>query len=188
MRGGEKAQVMGGLMAHESGTPSHRYPFFVHHINHPRPSHPPHPHPHEKDYPQEILELRNEIRQKSIISLDKRYVFLLYYPPGYPIEATANYISSRLKLPVELLLGTENNHHADYYLHELLTNSTYKNGWIICNYPSNVHEINSLKRLLDSENSSLNILYFDLDGEVCISLNLLSSSLSPSLSSFLSLS
>jgi hypothetical protein len=146
---------MGGVMSREeTGPPAHHSHFPGHHAN------------HEKDYPQEILDLRNEIRRKSVISLERRYVFLLYYPPGYPVEATADYMSSRLNLPIQFS-SEEGNSTADYYLRELLSNDSYKNGWIICDYPATVPDIGSLKRLLDSENGSLNILYFDLDGEVC---------------------
>jgi hypothetical protein len=138
------------------GHHQHSYPFDEPHGRH-------HPTSQDKDYPEEILVLRNEIRRKSTISLERRYVLLLYCPPGYPIRATADYISSRLNLPIE---QEGNSSTADYYLRELLCNESYRNGWIICDYPATVADVGSLKRLLDSENGSLNILYFDVDGQV----------------------
>jgi hypothetical protein len=114
------------------------------------------------NYPDEILCLRNEIKNKMKITLDRRYVFLLYFPPDYHVAHTAEYLSFRLGLPIDSSVGQS----ADYFLTEIATNEVYKHGCIICNYPVSVADVGSLKRHLESENAQLYLLYFDVDAEV----------------------
>jgi hypothetical protein len=114
-------------------------------------------------YPNEILCLRNEIKNKTVITLDRKYVFLLFGPPDYQLGATAEYFSSRLGLPVESSIGKS----ADYFITEIATNNLYKKGCIVCSYPVSVADVGLLKQHLDSERAQLYLFYFDVDAEVC---------------------
>lgn len=113
-------------------------------------------------YPEEILLLRNQIKHKLQITLNERYVFLLYCPPDYPLQSVAQYLQDRLGLPVEPGL----NLPSSYFISELVSNELYKDGCIICDYPSNFHDLDLLRRHLQSTETHLAILFFEIDAEV----------------------
>mmetsp|Transcript_4602 Transcript_4602/g.4620 ORF Transcript_4602/g.4620 Transcript_4602/m.4620 type:complete len:295 (+) Transcript_4602:218-1102(+) len=112
-------------------------------------------------YPEQILLLRNQIKNKLPITLEDRYVFVLYCPPDYPLESVAHYLHERLGLPIEL----STNSPASYFISELVSNELYKDGCIICDYPANIHDLDTLRRHVQSSDTKLVILFFEIDAE-----------------------
>jgi hypothetical protein len=113
-----------------------------------------------RQYPPEVLHMRQIIKERSQFPFVNKMVFLLYCPPGFPLTNAANYISDRVNLPIFPVDQIKN------LTHEIATNECYVNGVIIGNFSPKPQDVGGLKQQIEKIGMKMCLLLFEMDGAV----------------------
>jgi hypothetical protein len=109
----------------------------------------------------EVITLRKMVKEKSKLILLERYVFVLYCPPEYPLNSTAEYIRDRVDLPIFPLEQMDNLDHA-------WVDEKYEKGLILLKFSSKLEEVEALKLQVEESGMQLVLFFFEMDGEVSV--------------------
>jgi hypothetical protein len=113
----------------------------------------------DDSYSSEMTTLRRMIKDKSKLILLERYVFILYCPPSYPLNSTAEYIRDRVDVPIFPPEEMEN-------LNDAMRDEKYAKGFILLTFSSNFKDVEAFKLQIGSLGLKLCLFFFEMDGEV----------------------
>jgi hypothetical protein len=108
----------------------------------------------------EIFRMRRMIKEKSQFPFIDKMVFMLQCPPAFPLDATAEYIRDRVKLPIFPVEEFEN------LTHEIASNDSYRNGFILKRFSAGFQAAGALKHHIEGLGMKMYILFFQMDGAV----------------------
>jgi hypothetical protein len=99
------------------------------------------------------------IKDKSKLILLERYVFILYCPPSYPLNSTAEYIRDRVDVPIFPPEEMEN-------LNDMMRDEKYEKGFILLTFSSKFKDVEAFKLQIEALGMKLCLFFFEMDGEV----------------------